>query len=96
MFSKQQLDSQKLPPTNKAFRKKVIEAHYTALHWNHHLSSPSLPDPGDNGWKWDSTNSLCEPATPTLPPAPETIIDLIVYNCKTSCVSLRCKRRKSG
>ena len=63
-----------------------------------HLTSPSpsLPDPEDYGWKWDSKNSLYEAIMTTLPPAPETIIHLTVCQCKTTCITNRCKCRKSG
>ena len=67
------------------------------LQWiSFHLPSPSLPDPGDYGGKRVSTNSLYEAVITTLSPAPETIIHPTVCNCKTSCVSFRCKCRKSG
>ena len=40
MFSKQQLDAKKLPPTREAFCQKVFRAHYTALQWkSSHLPS---------------------------------------------------------
>ena len=98
MFSKQQLDSQKVDsPTREALRQKVLRAHYAALQCKtSYLPSPLLPDPGDYGWKQDSTNSLQEAVTTTLSPAPETIIHLTVCNCKTSCISLSCKCRKTG
>ena len=32
----------------------------------------------------------------TLPPAPESVIDLSICRCKTGCNSLRCKCRKNG
>ena len=56
----------------------------------------SLPGPEDYGWKWDSKNSLYEAIMTTLPPAPETIIHLTVCQCKTKCITNRCKCRKSG
>ena len=33
IFSKQQAESRKLPPTREAFRQKVFRSHYTALQW---------------------------------------------------------------
>lgn len=93
MFSKQQLDLHKLPPTGKAFREKVLQAHYAALQCKFISSSMAIIarfmvviD-----WKWDSTNSLFEAVTTTLSPAPETIIHLIVSSCRTSFVSLKRK-----
>lgn len=44
----------------------------------------------------DSTESLYEAVTKTLPPAPESIIHLKICYCKTSCIIFRCKYHKSG
>ena len=95
MFSKQQCDAKKLPPTWEAYRQKVFCAHYTALQWkSSHLPSPALPDPEDYGWKWDSSNLLYEAVMTTIPSAPESIIHLTVCQCKTNCSNNRCKCRK--
>ena len=96
MFSKQQSESQKLPPTREAFRQKVLRAHYTTLQWKFsHISSPVLPDPENFGWKWDDDNSIYEPIMTTLLPAPESVIDLSMCRCRTKCENLRCKCRKN-
>ena len=60
MFPKQQLDSQRVDsPTREALRQKVLRAHFAALQCkSSYLPSSLLPDPGDYGWKYDSTNSL--------------------------------------
>ena len=92
MFPKQQLDSQRVDsPTREALRQKVLRAHFAALQCkSSYLPSPLLPDPGDYGWKQDSTNSLQEAVTTTLSPAPETKIHVTVVN------SHSCKCRKTG
>ena len=96
LFSKQQSDSMKLPPTPDAFRQKVLRSHYTTLQWkSSHISAPTLPDPVDFGWIWDEENSLYEAVMTTLLPGPESIIHLSVCKCKTGCSNQRCKCLKS-
>ena len=97
MFSKQQSESQKLPPTREAFRQTVLRAHHTTLQWKFsHISSPVLPDPENFGWKWDDDNSIYEPIMTTLLPAPESVIDLSMCRCGTKCENLLCKCRTNG
>ena len=96
LFSKQQSDSMKLPPTPDAFRQKVLRSHYTTLQWkSSHISAPTLPDPVDFGWIWDEENSLYEAVMTTILPGPESIIHLSVCKCKTGCSNQRCKCLKS-
>ena len=46
MFSKQQADSQRLPPTSDTFRQKVLRSHYTVIVWKQsHVPSQALPNP---------------------------------------------------
>ena len=56
LFSIDQSESKRLPPTHKAFRPMLTGAHFTALQWkSSHLLSPKLPDQNEYGWKWDAT-----------------------------------------
>ena len=97
MFSKYQTESRRLPLTREAFRQNILLSHYTALQWkSSHVSSPDLPDPKDFGWCWDEETYSYEGIMTTLPPAPESVIDLSLCRCKTKCVSLRCVCRKNG
>ena len=97
LFSKQQLEGQSLPPTRAALSQKVLRAHYTALQWkSSHLASPYLPDPTEFGWYWESNAKTYEPTMTTLPPAPESVIDLSMCHCKTKCTTLRCKCKKNA
>ena len=97
IFSKQQAESRKLPPTREAFRQKVFRSHYTALQWKlSHLPTQNLPDPNEYGWSWNDESSTYVPIMTTLPPAPESIISLSLCRCKTNCESLRYVCRKNG
>ena len=96
MFTKQQADSHKLPPTSEAFRQKILRSHYTAMVWKQsHIASQTLPQPTDYGWRLDDDNQY-EPVTTTLLPAPKSIIHLAVCSCKTKCVTMRCKCKKNN
>ena len=96
MFSKQQADSQRLPPTSDIFRQKVLRSHYTVMVWKQsHIPSQTLLNPEECGWKLDA-NEEYQAVTTILPPAAESIIHLTVCHCKTKCVAMRCKCRKNG
>ncbi|XP_066928378.1 uncharacterized protein [Clytia hemisphaerica] len=98
MFTKQQADSSKLPPTSEALRQKILRCHYTVTVWKQsHISSQSLPDPTNYGWNDVVDDDLFEPVTTALLPAPKSIIQLTVCACKTTkCVDRRCKCHKNG
>ena len=79
------------------FEQKVLRAHYISLVWKSaHISSPVLPNPSDYGWVYNDQDEVYEPIMTSLAPAPESIIDLTVCNCKTNCSTNRCKCRKNG
>ena len=66
-----QRESNRLPPTHKAFRQMLMHPHFTAFQWkSSHLPSPELPAPNEYGWEWDDTKELFEPVMATNPPAP--------------------------
>ena len=65
MFSKELLDTYKLPHATETFRQKFMHAHYTLLHWKlSNIPSLILPISDKNRWKWGCRDS-------SLPPAPE-------------------------
>ena len=91
IFSKQQADSQRLPPTSDTFRQKA-----TIMVWKQsHVPFQALPNLEEYGWKLDAIEEY-EAVMTTLPPAPESIIHLTVCHWKTECVTMRCKCRKNG
>ena len=96
MFSKYQCESEKLPPTKSTLEQKILRAHYTALTWkSSHISSPILPNPEEYGWKWNDSNKTYDPVMTNNPPAPETIIELSMCQCKTGCSNQRCRCKKN-
>ena len=97
MSSEKQADSDRFPPTLAAVNEKVSRAHYITLEWKSaHNNSPSLPDPNDYGWLFHEKDQVLEPAMTSLALAPESIIHLIVCNCKTNCSTNWFKCRKNG
>lgn len=51
MFSKRQVDSNKLLPAIYALKEKVSQAHYISLQWkSSHINNPSFPNLYDYGW----------------------------------------------
>ena len=52
MFSKKQLESDKLPPTFSALKYMIHRSHYITYIWKSAISTnPILPDPENFGWK---------------------------------------------
>ena len=84
MFSKFQYESEKLPPTKIILREKILISHYTTGD----LPSPVLLDPKEFGWRWNSPEKSYESIMTKNLPAPESVIELCICKCKTSCTSL--------
>ena len=92
LFSKNQTEFNKLPPTRKALQQMMMRAHFTAMQWkSSHLQHPNLPDPNNYGWKWDLNREIFDPVMTTNPPAPKSIIELTACGCKTGCKLNRCR-----
>ena len=97
LFSKNQTESSKLPPTRKAFQQMTMCAHFTAMQWKSpHLQHPNLPNPNNYGWNWDLNREIFHPLMTTNPPDPESITELIACGCKTGCKSNCCWCRKNN
>ena len=97
MFSKRQTESTSLPPTMESLGQKVLLSHYTTVVWKKSpISHQDLPDLEDYGWKWPSSPSWHIAVTTLLPPAPESIIHLIVCGYKAGYKTQRYKCKKKG
>ena len=96
MFSKKQLESDKLPPTFSALRYMIHRSHYITYIWKSAISTnPILPDPENFGWK--KIDDEYEPFMTHKLPAPQSVIELSMCSCKkTNYDSLRCDRKKKG
>jgi hypothetical protein len=87
LFTKKQLEAQKLPPTRGALHEAIARAHYQAMIWcQSDVPNPLLPAATRFGWKVDENEIV--PITTKDPPAPESITCLIKCGCqKTKCTS---------
>ena len=96
LFSKNQTESNKLPPTRQTFQQMMMRANVTAMQWkSSHSQHPNLPHPNNYGWKWDLNREIFDPVITANPPAPESIIELTACGCKTGCKSDCCRCRKN-
>ncbi len=87
LFTKRQLEAQKLPPTRGALHEAILRAQYQSMVWyQDDLANPQLPPAIDYGWRAEGDQLL---PTPTKdPPAPADITHLIKCGCKkTKCMS---------
>ena len=48
------------------------------------------------GGQWKVTNDQAFPVAMNLPPAPESLLQLLERNCSSDCSSMRCICRKNG
>ena len=94
LFSKYQLESDKLPPTPAAFHYKVLRAHFVCRIWKQSgYQIMSLPDVTNYGWNLRDGKLI--PITTDRPPAPAAIVELCLCKCKTNCISNRCVYKKN-
>ena len=94
LFSKEQLQYSKLPPTRDALRQAILRAHYQCLVWNSDTTAkPSIPSPEQYGWKLDDDTWV--PVKSLQLPAPLSVLQLIKCNCgKSRCRTTMCSCMK--
>ena len=94
MFSKKQLESDKLPPTFLALKYMIHRSHYITYIWKSAISTnPILPDPENFGWK--TIDYEYETFVTDKLPAPQSVIKPSMCSCKkTNCDSLSCNCKK--
>ena len=96
LFSYGNRKLENLPPTRAALYQHVKRASFQAGYiWGQALiANPSLPSPGDWGWKKDADGKWT-PSWTTLSEASKQCRELIKCNCKKRCVG-HCKCRKAN
>ena len=97
LFWKKQAQSENLPLTPEALKQAINRVNYQALMWNlDTVPEPQLPSPETFGWKLEDEDDKWVPVMTSLPPAPETIIQLVKCGCiKTRHSTNRCNCRKA-
>ena len=96
MFSKTQLESDKLPPTFSALKYMIHRSHYITYIWKSAISTnPIFPDP--ENFRWKQIDDEYESLMTDKLPAPQSVIELSMYSCKkTNCDSLHCNCKNKG
>ena len=80
LFSKKQLEAQKLPPTRGALHEAIARSHYQAMVWYHSdIPHPQLLPATRQGWKEEGDRLV--PVPTRDPPAPATVTHLIICGC---------------
>ena len=92
LFTKKQLEGQKLPPTRGALHEAIARAHFQAIVWyQDQVPNPQLPPPTDYGWNTEGDSLL--PITTMVPPAPASITHLVKCGCKKNNCQSNCSCR---
>lgn len=78
LFCKYMAESEKLPPTLRALEQHILRARVQARVWSQAaLPQQELLDPLKNGYHWDNDEKQLKPTTTHVPPAPETIVEMV-------------------
>ena len=85
------IEPQNLPPTAAAARFHSLRVYLQVKQWQGEDAGMSMED-----WGWKVTNDQVFPVATDLPPAPESLLQLIRCNCSSDCRSMRCTCRKNG
>ena len=94
MFKKRQLESEKLPPTECAIRKKVMRSHYVANIWiQAEKSHMDYLNPIEYGWA-RADDGFLTPELTDLPPAPNGIVKMSLCHCKIPGNTNKCVCKK--
>jgi hypothetical protein len=97
MFTSKTQIIDRLPPTQGALVQHVKRAIYQADHvWaKASEASPTLPSPGDWGWKWSENDGQWKPFWTELPEASVACRELVKCGCRKGCKS-RCSCVKNN
>ena len=90
LFCKHMAESEKLPPTIGALKQHILRMHIQARVWGQaRIAQQEFLDPLQNGFYKD-THGQFKPATTDVLPAPDSIIEMVICQCKKDCLSQRC------
>ena len=89
LFSKKNLGSERLPPTDDSFTKHLQCVNYQMYFWcNATRPLLQLLSPVGNGWNWDDTGSLCFDYM-DRPAVPDAVLEFTQLLIKTFLVQER-------
>ncbi|KXJ09307.1 hypothetical protein AC249_AIPGENE3666, partial [Exaiptasia diaphana] len=78
-----------LPPTSTAAKLHSLRVYHQVQYWKGNTLPP-------DEWGWKLIDGKFQAVRTELPPAHESILELIRCKCKTDCNTLRCSCRKNG
>ena len=94
LYSNREGQAESLPLTKSALELHTMRAHYISMIWKCSFESVMcLPSIEDFGWEKDNQGFI-SPLHCRIPPAPESVINLIKCGCGTGC-SRNCSCRKN-
>ena len=85
------IDPQNLPPTAAVARFHGLCVYLPVKQWHGEDAGMSMEN-----WRWKVTNDQVFPVAINLPPAPESLLQLIRRNYSSDWSSMRCICRKNG
>ena len=92
LFTKKQLEAQKLPPTRGALHEAIARAHFQAMVWyQDQVPRPQVPPATEYGWTTEGDRLV--PITTKDPLAPASITQLVKCGCKKSNCRSNCSCR---
>ena len=89
--SPKRLEPRNLPPTMAAAKYHSLRVYLQICQWK-----DSDCDLEPTSWGWTISESGMVPIMTDLPPAPESLLNVIRCNCSTDCSSGRCTCQKHG
>ena len=95
LFTKKQLEAQRLPPTRGALHEAIARAHLQSMVWYQaDIPHPQLPPATEYGWNEEGYRLV--PVPTRDPPAPATITHLIKCGCKKNNCRSHCSCRSQN
>ena len=95
LYSKLQIDMERLPPTAGALKMKIFRSHFVTLVLRRSCINLQQLPPFEN-YGWENVDGKISAIMTDDLPAPLALIELSMCGCKTSCDTNRCKCYKNS
>ena len=96
LFCKRLAESSALPPTVGALEQHVKRVRVQSRVWHQaSIMQQTLFEPLEFGYCQDAKGQP-EPITTSIPPAPQSITELVKCQCRTNCTSQRCSCKRQN
>ena len=81
------MQSASLPPTSASAKFHSMRVYYQVQYWIGNTLDPLC-------WGWEEKNRVYLPVMTDIPPAPQSLLNLVKCACKGDCSTYRCSCRK--